>query len=195
MNAAALRCLFVKEAREQGWAIPALFAVEYSVVMLAVDRDSGLAALSFALMGVVPLAAILLGINIGAGEASRGTLEFLQAQPISGAWVALAKLSVASVSAVIAALLAVAASGVWTHADSTGANALTVAVTLTSLSFVCWSAAASLHQKDEIRGCCAALATFAALWLAVAPWTAGASNSPLRAALPGFGFELLNAFQ
>jgi ABC-type transport system involved in multi-copper enzyme maturation permease subunit len=83
MNAAALRCLFVKEAREQGWAIPALFAVEYSVVMLAVDRDSGLAALSFALMGVVPLAAILLGINIGAGEASRGTLEFLQAQPIS----------------------------------------------------------------------------------------------------------------
>ncbi|TWT38089.1 hypothetical protein KOR34_30570 [Posidoniimonas corsicana] len=180
--------LFWREWREHQWKLLALCSVVFALVLATMpDRlqDWGGAAVVLAWMLSAPFG-LFIGAGVAAGENSRGTMSYTQAQPV-GLWrVGLTKLLVGGVVATLPGVLAVLffwgldrwgglisedlAEGLrWQMGMSKGvfssAPALLIAVTIvTALSTYLWSAALGVNSRDEVR---------AAVWSvgALGAWT------------------------
>jgi ABC-type transport system involved in multi-copper enzyme maturation permease subunit len=165
-----------KEWQEHKWKIASTVAVLLGLVvctLLTGLTRSVAESMQIAMyLGGIPLA-IFVGLGIAAGEQSRGTLDFLQAQPARMWRIALCKLCAALLSlyvvVLVAALVFFASQAILPNVRTefgviTPQDLIRTGVLFTT-ALIVWSAAFGLKRKDEVSAGAVALGAMLGWWI------------------------------
>jgi hypothetical protein len=165
-----------KEWQEHKWKIASTVAVLLGLVvctLLTGLTKSVAESMQIAMyLGGIPLA-IFVGLGIAAGEQSRGTLDFLQAQPARMWRIALCKLCAALLSlyvvVLVAALVFFASQAILPNVRTefgviTPQDLIRTGVLFTT-ALIVWSAAFGLKRKDEVSAGAVALGAMLGWWI------------------------------